>query len=191
MRFLVIDNYDSFTYNLVYLLRACLRPEDTLAVYRNDALPLEAIAEYDKILLSPGPGIPEEAGLLKAIIARYAPEKSILGVCLGLQAIGEVFGGTLRQLQQVYHAIATPIHQIVQDEPIFNTLPTTFEAGRYHSWVVDRASFPSDLEITAQDVAGEVMALRHRQFDVSAVQFHPESVLTPLGKTMIQNWVQK
>jgi len=183
---LVIDNYDSFVYNLVHYLEDL---DCEVTVKRNDQLSLEEVAAYDKILLSPGPGIPEEAGLLLEIIKTYAPTKSMFGVCLGQQAIGEVFGGTLINLDQVFHGVATSANQLVADEPLFKDIPTEFEIGRYHSWVVAPENFPEALEITSVDVNGQIMSLRHKEYDVRGVQFHPESVLTPEGKTMIKNWV--
>ncbi len=181
---LVIDNYDSFTYNLVHYL------EDLgceVVVRRNDKITLDEIDAYDRILLSPGPGIPEEAGLLKEIIQTYGPVKRMFGVCLGQQAIGEVYGGTLINLDQVYHGIATPA-TVVVDDYIFEGLPATLMVGRYHSWVVD-PDLPDCLEATAVDENGQLMAIRHRQYDIRAVQFHPESVLTPEGKKILANWI--
>lgn len=183
---LVIDNYDSFVYNLVHYLEDL---DCEVTVKRNDQLRLEEVAAFDKILLSPGPGIPEEAGLLLEIIKTYAPTKSMFGVCLGQQAIGEVFGGTLINLDQVFHGVATSAKQLVVDEPLFKDIPTEFEIGRYHSWVVAPENFPEALEITSVDVNGQIMSLRHKEYDVRGVQFHPESVLTPEGKAMIKNWV--
>jgi anthranilate synthase component II len=185
-KILVIDNYDSFTYNLVHYLED-LNCEVT--VYRNDEFDIEEIAIFDKILLSPGPGIPDEAGLLKDVIKKYASTKSIFGVCLGQQAIGEVFGGTLSNLDKVYHGVATMVKTVVDDEPLFEGLGNEFEVGRYHSWVVD-ANLPDVLEATSFDENGQVMSLRHRTYDVRGVQFHPESVLTPNGKKMLKNWVK-
>lgn len=185
-RILVIDNYDSFVYNLVHYLED-LNCEVT--VRRNDQLQLEDVEEYDKILLSPGPGIPDEAGLLKPIIERFAASKSILGVCLGQQAIGEVFGGKLGNLESVFHGVATNIDLCVDDEPLFKDLPKQMKVGRYHSWVVLK-ELPDALEATSFDENGQVMSLRHKEFDVRGVQFHPESVLTPEGKKMIENWVK-
>ena len=185
-KILVIDNYDSFTYNLVHYLED-LNCEVT--VYRNDEFDIDEIAIFDKIVLSPGPGIPDEAGLLKAVIAKYAPTKSILGVCLGQQAIGEVFGGTLSNLDKVYHGVATMVKTSVDDELLFEGLGNEFEVGRYHSWVVD-ADLPEVLEATSFDENGQVMSLRHKTFDVRGVQFHPESVLTPKGKKILENWVK-
>ena len=183
---LVIDNYDSFTYNLVHYL------EDLgceVIVRRNDQLDLDEVEAFDKILLSPGPGIPDEAGLLKPIIQRYAATKSILGVCLGQQAIGEVFGGKLSNLDTVFHGVATKVTIAVEDEPLFDGLEKTIEVGRYHSWVVG-ANLPEMLEATSFDEQGQVMSLRHKEFDVKGVQYHPESVLTPDGKRMLSNWLQ-
>ncbi|MEN9907375.1 MAG: hypothetical protein RLZZ540_516 [Bacteroidota bacterium] len=184
-KILVIDNYDSFTYNLVHYLED-LNCEVT--VYRNDEFELDEIAHFDKILLSPGPGIPDEAGLLKPVIAKYGATKSIFGVCLGQQAIGEVYGGTLSNLDKVYHGVATMVKTVVDDELLFQGLEKEFEVGRYHSWVVD-ATLPDVLEATSFDENGQVMSLRHKTFDVRGVQFHPESVLTPNGKKMLENWV--
>ncbi|MBC5841066.1 aminodeoxychorismate/anthranilate synthase component II [Flavobacterium sp. F-380] len=184
-KILVIDNYDSFTYNLVHYLED-LNCEVT--VYRNDEFELDEISHFDKILLSPGPGIPDEAGLLKEVIKKYGPTKSIFGVCLGQQAIGEVYGGTLSNLDKVYHGVATKVRTVVNDEILFKGLETEFEVGRYHSWVVD-TTLPDELEATSFDDNGQVMSLRHRTYDVRGVQFHPESVLTPTGKKMLENWV--
>ncbi|MFV0540988.1 MAG: anthranilate synthase component II [Aestuariibaculum sp.] len=185
-KILVIDNYDSFTYNLVHYLED-LNCEVT--VYRNDKLVLQDIEPFDKIVLSPGPGIPDEAGLLKPIIEKYAPTKSILGVCLGQQAIGEVFGGTLINLNEVYHGVATNVTIIATNEPLFNGLDKTIKVGRYHSWVVN-PNLPECLEATSFDDNGQVMSLRHKQYDVKGVQYHPESVLTPKGKQILKNWVE-
>ncbi len=183
---LVIDNYDSFTYNLVHYLEDL---DCEVIVKRNDQLTIEEVDAFDKILLSPGPGIPDEAGLLKEIIAKYAPTKSIFGVCLGQQAIGEVFGGSLINLDEVYHGIATKIN-IVKDDILFEGMPKEIEVGRYHSWVVD-SNLPEKLEATSFDKNGQVMSLRHREHDVCAVQFHPESVLTPEGKKILKNWLKR
>ena len=185
-KILVIDNYDSFTYNLVHYLED-LNCEVT--VHRNDEFDIDEISHFDKILLSPGPGIPDEAGLLKAVIAKYAPTKSILGVCLGQQAIGEVFGGTLSNLDKVYHGVSSMVKTFVNDELLFEGLGNEFEVGRYHSWVVD-ASLPDVLEATSFDENGQVMSLRHKTYDVRGVQFHPESVLTPNGKKILENWLK-
>jgi anthranilate synthase component 2 len=185
-KILVIDNYDSFTYNLVHYLEDL---DCEVTVYRNDEFDIDEISGFDKILLSPGPGIPDEAGLLKAVITKYAPTKSILGVCLGQQAIGEVFGGTLSNLDKVYHGVATMVKTSVNDELLFEGLGNEFEVGRYHSWVVD-ANLPDVLEATSFDENGQVMSLRHKTFDVRGVQFHPESVLTPNGKKILENWLK-
>ncbi len=186
MKVLVIDNYDSFVYNLVHYLEEL---DVVVTVKRNDQFQLEEVAHYDKILLSPGPGIPDEAGLLKEIIEAYAGKKPILGVCLGQQAIGEVFGGSLVNLSEVFHGVATKATLLVEDEPLFSGMNGEIEIGRYHSWVVSKEDFPSELEITSVDENGQIMSLRHREFDIRGVQFHPESVLTPKGKQMIKNWI--
>lgn len=188
MNILVIDNYDSFVYNLVHYLEEL---DCNVTVKRNDKFRLEDVKAYDKVVLSPGPGIPEEAGLLKAVIKAYAGKKPILGVCLGQQAIGEVFGGQLINLSEVFHGIATKARILVDDEILFQGLGKEIEIGRYHSWVVDREQFPEELEIIAVDENDQIMALRHRIFDIKGVQFHPESVLTPKGKEMIKNWVSR
>lgn len=188
MKILVFDNYDSFTYNLVQLLRELSTAK--VEVYRNDAISLEAVKNYDKILLSPGPGIPAESGLLLELIKEYAASKSIFGVCLGQQAIAESFGGTLSNLSKVYHGIATPI-QLTNHSILFNGLPNSFQVGRYHSWVVNESGLPKDLIITSKDEEGYIMSLEHTQFDVKGVQFHPESVLTPNGATIIANWLKQ
>ncbi len=185
-KILVIDNYDSFTYNLVHYLQD-LNCEVT--VYRNDEFDIDEVKKFDKILLSPGPGIPDEAGLLKKVIKVYSPSKSILGVCLGQQAIGEVFGGSLTNLDKVYHGVATNVTILVDDENLFNGLEKQIEVGRYHSWVINSQDFPESLEITSVDENGQIMSVRHRTLDVKGVQFHPESVLTPHGKKMLENWV--
>jgi anthranilate synthase component 2 len=188
MKILVFDNYDSFTYNLVHLVEKILHQK--VEVHRNDQLPLEKVKEYDKIILSPGPGIPEEAGLLLPLIKEYAATKSILGVCLGHQAIGESFGGKLVNLSTVYHGVATPVQIINRDKPLFNGLPDEFEVGRYHSWVVSEEAFPDELEITARDANNFIMALHHKKYDIQGVQFHPESVLTPRGEEILRNWLK-
>ncbi|MGD2005126.1 MAG: aminodeoxychorismate/anthranilate synthase component II [Flavobacteriaceae bacterium] len=180
----VIDNYDSFTYNLVHYLEE-LGCEVT--VKRNDQFELDELEAYPFILLSPGPGIPDESGLLKAAIERYAPTKNILGVCLGQQAIGEVFGGSLINLNKVYHGIATPV-EVVEEDLLFEGLPKSFEVGRYHSWVV-KTPLPENLVATSYDEEGQLMSLRHKTFAVRAVQFHPESILTPNGKSILKNWI--
>ena len=184
-KIIIIDNYDSFTFNLAHLVKG-LGAE--VSVVRNDKFNLEDLQAYDKIILSPGPGIPEEAGLTLKVIDRYAQEKSILGVCLGHQAIGQHFGRKLTNLKEVYHGVQTPIH-IVKDDYLFNQLEKTLMAGRYHSWVVSREGWPECLEVTAESEEGQIMALRHKTFDVRGIQFHPESVLTPEGAVMIENWL--
>ena len=184
-KILVIDNYDSFTYNLVHYLEDL---DCEVVVKRNDQLTLEEVDAFDKIVLSPGPGIPDEAGLLKEIIAEYAPTKSIFGVCLGQQAIAEVFGGSLINLDEVYHGIATKI-KVVKDDILFDGMSKEIEVGRYHSWVVD-PKLPEVLEVTSVDENGQIMSLRHKNYDVCAVQFHPESVLTPQGKQILINWLK-
>jgi len=188
MKILVFDNYDSFTYNLVHLVEA-ITGEKT-DVYRNDKLPLEDVKKYDKIILSPGPGIPSEAGELLPLIKAYAPTKSILGVCLGHQAIGESFGAELVNLSTVFHGVATPV-EVLRHDGVFQGLPNEIEVGRYHSWVISENDFPNELEITARDKSGMIMALRHKKYDVTGVQFHPESVLTPDGEKMLRNWLNK
>ena len=187
MKILIFDNYDSFTYNLVHLVEKITG--EKVEVHRNDQIKLEEIKNYDKIILSPGPGIPDEAGLLLPLIKEYAASKSILGVCLGHQAIGQAFGGTLVNLSTVYHGVATPI-KLSGDKKLFDGLPEELEVGRYHSWVVSNEGFPEDLEITAKDANGFIMALQHKTFDVRGVQFHPESVLTPQGEVILRNWLK-
>lgn len=186
MKIVIIDNYDSFTYNLSHLVKA-LGAEVT--VYRNDQFKLTDLQPFDKIILSPGPGIPKEAGLLMDVIAEYKGKKPILGVCLGHQAIGESFGGTLTNLSDVFHGVQTDI-DITVDDYVFAGLSKRIPVGRYHSWVVDAKGLPTDLEITAVSGEGQVMALRHKTFDIRGIQFHPESVLTPDGKQMIKNWLE-
>lgn len=192
MNILVFDNYDSFTYNLVHLVEKITHTK--VEVYRNDQVALEKVKEYDKIILSPGPGIPEEAGLLLPLIKEYAATKSILGVCLGHQAIGEAFGGKLVNLETVYHGVATKI-EVGGKKPdarsrLFEELPDIIEVGRYHSWIVSDEGFPGELEITARDENNYIMALQHKKFDVQGVQFHPESVLTPDGERILRNWLK-
>jgi anthranilate synthase component 2 len=208
VKILVFDNYDSFTYNLVHLVEKITRVK--VDVYRNDELPLEQVKAYDKIILSPGPGIPEEAGLLLPLIKEYASSKPILGVCLGHQAIGEAFGGKLVNLKQVYHGVATLIqvgswesvvgsqqpsarklNRNLVDSSLFDGLPAKIEVGRYHSWVVSEEGFPEELEITAVDDNGYIMGLQHKTYDIQGVQFHPESVLTPDGEKIMRNWLAK
>jgi anthranilate synthase component II len=186
-RILVFDNYDSFTYNLVHLVEKIT--QQRVDVVRNDRIPLEEVKAYDKIILSPGPGVPAEAGLLLPLIREYAASKSILGVCLGHQAIGEAFGGQLVNLASVYHGVATPV-RVLRPGGIFEGLPETLEVGRYHSWVLSDERWPSVLEVTARDDNGYVMGLRHKTLNVQGVQFHPESVLTPLGEQLLRNWLK-
>ena len=185
MKIVIIDNYDSFTYNLSHLVKEA---GAEVTVLRNDQFQMEELEQFDKILLSPGPGVPQEAGLLLEVIRNYAGRKPILGVCLGEQAIGEVFGGKLINLSEVYHGIQSPV-KIIADDYLFNGLPTEIPVGRYHSWVVDNNDFPECLQITAVSQEGYIMALRHKTMDVHGIQFHPESVLTPDGKQIISNWL--
>lgn len=191
MKILVFDNYDSFTYNLVHLVEKIIPGK--VDVFRNDQLPLEQVKQYDKIILSPGPGIPSEAGLLLPLIREYAPTKPLLGVCLGHQAIGEAFGGKLVNLSTVYHGVATPVR--IRNErssaknKLFNNLPDELIVGRYHSWVVSDEGFPDELEVTARDENNYIMGLQHSRYDVQGVQFHPESVLTPRGEDILRNWL--
>lgn len=187
MNILLLDNYDSFTYNLVHILR---ESGADVEVHRNDRISLDEVDRFDKILLSPGPGIPEEAGILLPLIKRYGPTKSILGICLGEQAIGEVYGASLTNLEEVHHGVSSDI-RIVAKDPLFEGLSPGFRAGRYHSWVVAKEGFPNVLEIMAEDREnGEIMGIRHKEYDVKGIQFHPESVLTPKGKVIIQNWLK-
>jgi anthranilate synthase component 2 len=187
MRILIFDNYDSFTYNLVHLVEKILH--EKVEVFRNDQIPLEDIKQFDRIILSPGPGLPSEAGLLLPLIKEYASSKPILGVCLGHQAIGEAFGGTLENLNTVYHGVATNCQLSVFNCQLFQGLPENIEVGRYHSWIVSNKNLPGDLEVTARDENGYIMALRHKKYDVQGVQFHPESVLTPKGEKIMRNWL--
>ena len=185
MSIAMIDNYDSFTYNLVHLVKEV---GAEIEVFRNDQFELAELERFEKIMLSPGPGIPEEAGKLIDVIREYAGKKPILGICLGEQAIGEFFGGKLVNLSDVFHGVQTPAH-IVSSDPIFNDMEKDIVVGRYHSWVVDAESIPPCLEVTCISDEGQVMALRHRNYDIRGIQFHPESVLTPEGKKMINNWI--
>ena len=186
MKTVIIDNYDSFTYNLAHLVKELGAEVDVL---RNDKFELEELEKYDKIILSPGPGIPEEAGLLLEVIRTYAGRKPILGVCLGEQAIGQAFGGKLTNLSEVFHGIQTNV-KIKNKDYIFSGLPTEIPVGRYHSWVVDTDGFPEELVITAISSEGQIMALKHRKYDVHGIQFHPESVLTPDAKQIVGNWLK-
>ena len=191
MKILIFDNYDSFTYNLVHVVEKIIH--NKVDVYRNDKISLEKIKDYDKVILSPGPGLPCESGLLLSLIEEYASSRSILGVCLGQQAIAETFGGKLENLKNVYHGVATKIKvndkRTSSENDVFKSLPNELEVGRYHSWIVSKEHFPADLEITAEDENGYIMGLRHKKFDVQGVQFHPESVLTPMGEKMMRNWL--
>ncbi|PJJ59657.1 anthranilate synthase component II [Hymenobacter chitinivorans] len=189
MKILVLDNYDSFTYNLVQLLRE-LGYGDSTDVVRNDKINLDDIEQYDAIMLSPGPGVPSEAGLMPEVIRRYAPTKRMLGVCLGHQGIAESFGGQLYNLPAVLHGIATDADIVAGEDRLFHGLPERFKVGRYHSWVVTPEGFPEELEITARDTNGQILAFRHRKYDVRGVQFHPESILTEHGHQMLKNWLE-
>lgn len=186
-KILVFDNYDSFTYNLVQMIEKIMNQK--VDVYRNDEISLEEIEKYDKIILSPGPGIPEEAGILLDLIKKYAPTKSILGVCLGQQAIAETFGGNLINLSEIFHGVATTSKTVKKNAKLFKNLSEEIEVGRYHSWAVNNENFPDELEITAVDHDGMIMALQHKTYDVHGVQFHPESILTPEGEVIIRNFL--
>ena len=186
-RVIVIDNYDSFTYNLVHIVEELL--QHPITVKRNDEVTLKEIIDYDYIILSPGPGLPEEAGLLKDIIKTWGSYKNTMGVCLGLQAIGEVYGAQLFNLADVYHGVSTLMNKTEIDTPILKDVPETFEAGRYHSWVINKKTLPEELLITAHDAEGQIMAVHHKNYPVYGVQFHPESIMTPHGKTMIANFL--
>ena len=186
MKILLFDNYDSFTYNLLHILKEL---GADVEVFRNDKITLDEVDRFDKIVLSPGPGIPEEAGILLPLIRRYAPTKSILGVCLGEQAIGEAFGAKLINLTEVHHGVCSDV-RVVANDPLFNGLDRTLRVGRYHSWVVSKEDLPDCFEITAEDTEeGQIMGLRHKEYNVRGIQFHPESVLTPQGKEIIKNWL--
>ena len=187
MKILVLDNYDSFTYDLVLYVQEIVGYK--VDVFRNDEISLEEVDQYDKIILSPGPGLPKDAGIMPELIKRYAPTKHIFGVCLGHQAIGEAFGGTLHNIEKVYHGVATPIKIVDGSSLTFRGLPATIEAGRYHSWVVEKHNIPDCFQITAVDEQGVIMAMRHRTHNVRGVQFHPESIMTPTGKTMLRNFL--
>lgn len=191
-KILILDNYDSFTYNLFHIVEKV--SDTTVYVFRNDEISLADVNAYDKIILSPGPGLPKDSGILLEVIREYASSKSILGVCLGQQAIAESFGGSLRNLKNVFHGVATEISIVNKPTPkpndIFSGLPEKIEVGRYHSWIVNKDDFPKELEITAIDEDGEIMALAHKQFDIQAVQFHPESIMTPDGEQMMKNWLK-
>ena len=182
----MIDNYDSFVYNLVHYLEEL---NCRITVIRNDRLDLVGVSDFDKILISPGPGLPDESGLIKPLIREYATTKSVLGVCLGHQAICEVFGGTLIQLDEVKHGVQSEVNVLVNDETLFNGMDKHFKVGRYHSWVIDKNTLPKELEITSIDDMGQIMSIRHRDLDLKGIQFHPESILTPFGKQIIKNWI--
>ncbi|MFI3303522.1 MAG: aminodeoxychorismate/anthranilate synthase component II [Rikenellaceae bacterium] len=187
MKILLLDNYDSFTYNLLHEVKALGYTD--IEVHRNDKISLEEVSRFDKIILSPGPGIPCEAGILLDVIRQYAPTKSILGVCLGHQAIGEAFGATLENLTDVYHGVQTSV-EVICDEVLFEGMDRTIEVGRYHSWVVSRENLPEVIEVTAMSAEGQIMALRHKNYDVRGIQFHPESVLTPEGRVILENYLK-
>ena len=188
MKILVFDNYDSFTYNLVQMIEQIMG--EKVEVFRNDQIDLAEIEKYDKIVLSPGPGIPSEAGILLELIKKYAPTKSILGVCLGQQAIAEAFGGSLINLTEIYHGVATTAQTIKKEAMLLKDLPQNLEVGRYHSWAVNPEDFPEELEITSVDENGMIMSLQHKTYDVHAVQYHPESILTPDGRKIIENFLK-
>lgn len=183
---LLLDNYDSFTYNLLHYIEALGAP---VVVYRNDEITLEDVAAFDHIVLSPGPGLPDEAGILKAVITRYGAEKPILGICLGMQAIGEVFGAKLQNLNTVHHGVATTIEVLDLQDILYQNLPQSLSVGRYHSWIIDPATLPETLVVTAQTPEGHPMSIRHSSLPIYGVQYHPESILTPLGKTILQQWL--
>jgi anthranilate synthase component 2 len=189
MNILILDNYDSFTFNLYHLVEE-LAPEGAcIEVHRNDKIDIEEIDRFNKIIISPGPGMPYEAGITKAVISNYYKTKSILGVCLGHQAIVEVFGGRLKNLESVLHGVSIPVRVINSSAKLFRNCPREFETGRYHSWIANSEFFPEELEVTAIDDHGTIQALQHKQLDVYGVQFHPESILTPLGEKIIRNWI--
>lgn len=188
MKIMVLDNYDSFTYNLVNYLRE-LTNRERIDVFRNDKISIEEVGNYDKILISPGPGVPKDAGITIDLIRKWSPEKSILGVCLGCQAIAESFGGEIYNLDRVYHGVSTYMKVMDKDDSLFRDVPENFTAGRYHSWVIKEDKLPEQIKITARDEEGMIMAVAHREYDLKGVQFHPESVLTRYGKQMIANWL--
>ncbi len=190
MKILIIDNYDSFTYNLYHMIEAVMPDKWFLKVKRNDEIKLNEIAFFDKIVISPGPGLPKDAGITCEAITKYGQTKNILGVCLGHQAIGEVYGGKLKNLENVLHGVAIETHSIINDN-IFKNCPKTFETGRYHSWVIDEKNFPECLEIIAKDKLELIAAYRHKSLPIKGVQFHPESILTQYGKQMLNNWVNE
>ncbi len=186
-KILVIDNYDSFTYNLVHYIES--NPNFKVDVFRNDEIALKDVDNYNTLILSPGPGLPKDSGILYEIIREYASSKKMLGVCLGMQAIGEVFGGTLINLDEVSHGISSPIKVVVSDDKLFKGLPTTFKTARYHSWIVDKTNFPKELLITSEDENGKIMSFKHKVYNIYGVQFHPESILTEYGKELINNFL--
>lgn len=188
MKILILDNYDSFTYNLVHMVEEITG--NLPDVFRNDEIPLEVVGEYDIIMLSPGPGIPDEAGILKEVIAEYAGKKPIFGVCLGLQAITEVFGGTIVNMDEVFHGVATEMEVTDENALIFKKIPRLFSAARYHSWIADKDKMPKELKVTCVDEDGGVMAIQHKKYNISAVQFHPESILTPDGEEMVRAFIE-
>ena len=188
MKILVFDNYDSFTYNLVHYLE--MVTDATIEIHRNDKISLKEIARFDKILLSPGPGIPSDAGILLNLIKTYAATKSIFGICLGQQAIAEAFGGSLINLNEVFHGVSTPV-EIITDDILFKNIPKKFNVGRYHSWIVNKDNFPDELEVTCIDEFSSIMALRHKTYDIRSVQFHPESILSEHGLEIVKNWVTR
>ncbi|MCD6017890.1 MAG: aminodeoxychorismate/anthranilate synthase component [Bacteroidetes bacterium] len=187
MKLLILDNYDSFTYNLVHLIEKV--SDISFEVFRNDQISLQDVNDFDKILLSPGPGLPKDAGIMPEVLQYYGPAKNILGVCLGFQAIGEAYGASLKNLPTVFHGLATPI-TVLQEDILFKNCPGSFTVGRYHSWVIDNQSVPHDFEITAVDEEGNIMAGRHKTFNVRGVQFHPESILSEYGETIMRNWLE-
>lgn len=189
MKILILDNYDSFTYNLYHMVEDVMPEGVTLSVFRNDAISPDDVGQYDKIIISPGPGLPKDAGIVCEVIGRYAAEKSILGVCLGHQAIAETFGGKLMNLPEVLHGKAIKTSVAWKAEPLFAGCPETFETGRYHSWVVDPGTLPAIFQVTAIDGNGHIMAITHKKYDVRGVQFHPESIMTPPGRQILKNWV--
>lgn len=188
MKIIILDNYDSFTYNLVHMVEDITG--EYPAVFRNDEISIEAINEYDLIILSPGPGIPDEAGILKETIKAYAGKKPIFGVCLGLQAITEVFGGSLENMDEVFHGVATTMTVSSENSVIYKDFPAEFEAARYHSWMASKTNFPEELQITSVDEFGDIMSIQHKEYNISAVQFHPESILTPMGEKMVRNFIE-
>ncbi len=189
MNILILDNYDSFTFNLFHLVEKLAPEGSSIEVHRNDHIEVSEVGRFQKIILSPGPGMPNEAGITKEVITRYSKTRSILGVCLGHQAIVEAFGGKLQNLEKVLHGVSIPTEVLIPEAKLFKDYPTWFETGRYHSWVAQRETFPKELEISAIDQNGTIQALQHKHFDVHGVQFHPESILTPLGEKIIKNWL--